>query len=433
MPDDESYLDQFGEYLKRSAEGLSRIPRNLRSYYNDLPSSSGDYGSALTGGPTYAADQATRLATRGQYGYPDVAKALGGTGEAAQQNIDRFRSAYAPVGQAAGDVGTFLGEGSQGGVKVSPSDAWTASEPARSKYAEAATMAGARRNIMIGPVGVENLFHAGRPAAKRAFEMADSMAARGHTRQEIWDATAEHFRQHDPEFAGVHYGPDGLPRVELSDAGVPWTGSTQETLKTGGVDMTEPVNAWPHHTLYQAYPEMRDSGLLVINPPPGTTKNYASFDPRNKSFALNLNKEYTPGDMLSHEAQHYGQTVENSLSGSNPREWTPKSTQVEKVLNGSGATPEFTLDMIDAARAKMGFTGKTASELRDWAKKQDLSTEDLANNISGYIGREKYRRTYGETEARNAQTRYHMNAEERRQTPPWKTLDYPENKLITEY
>jgi hypothetical protein len=294
-------------------------------------------------------------------------------------------------------------------------------------------MAGAQRNIMIGPVGIENLFHAGRPAAKHAAQMADDMAAKGHNRQEIWDATADHFRRHDPEFAGIHYGPDGVPRVELSDAGVPWIGSTQDTLNNGGVDMTEPPKSWPHHTLYQAYPEMKDSGLLVLNPPKGATKNYASFDPRNKSFALNLNEEYTPESMMSHEAQHYGQTVDNTLAGSNPREWTPKPSQIEKVLNGAGAAPDFMSNIIDAARAKMGFTGSTAAELREWAKKQDLSIEDLSNNLSGYAGREKYRRTYGETEARNTQTRYHMNAEERRQTPPWKTFDYPENKLITEY
>ncbi len=433
MPEEEGYLDQFGNYVKNSAEALSRIPRDLRTYWNDLPSSSGDYASALTGGPIYAADQATRLATRGQYGYPDVAKALGGTGEPAQQSIDRFKGAYGPVGQVSRDVGTFLGEGMAGGAEVSPKAAWMASEPGREAFANAAIAAGSQRNMMIGPVGVENLFHAGRKAPKQAFKIADDMAAAGKSRQEIWDATADHFRKHDPEFAGVHYGPDGMPRAELSDAGIPWAGSTKETLPVHGVDMTEPPASWPHHTLYQAYPEMRDSGLLVLNPGNVDTKNYASFDPRNKSFALNLNPNHPPESMMAHEGQHYGQTIDNTLGGSNPREWTPSTSRVQGVLTGGVEKGEIVKEVMDAARDKFGFEGNKLSDLHKWVEKQEIKPYDLAHTLGQHIGREKYRRTYGETEARDTQLRYHMTPEERRLNPPWKTFDYPENKLITEY
>jgi hypothetical protein len=434
MPEDKGYLSDFGDYLRKSGEALGRIPEDVRKYWEDLPASSGDYGSALVGGSNYAADQATRIATRGNYGWPDVAKAFGGTGEASQENIDRFREAYAPVGTVAKDVGTFLGEGAGGGVSISPKAAMMTSEPAREVFANAALAAGSQRNMMIGPVGVENLFHAGRKAPKEAFKIADDLAAKGKGRAAIWDATSEYFRKHDPEFAGVHYGPDGMPRAELSDAGVPWTGATTKTLSTYGVDMTEPSKAWPHHTLYQAYPEMKDSGLLVLNPGDMKgSKNFASFDNINKSIALNLNPEHAPESMIAHETQHFGQSVDKTLGGSAPRAWTPKSSQVEKVLTGAGATPEFMSNIMSAAKEKFGFEGTTASELRKWASEQNLSIEDLAHNMSQYIGRDKYRRTYGETEARATQLRYHMTPEERRLNPPWESFDYPENKLITQY
>jgi hypothetical protein len=287
---------------------------------------------------------------------------------------------------------------------------------------------------MIGPVGVENLFHAGRPAAKQAFQMADDMAAKGHTRDEIWEATANHFRRHDPEFAGVHYGPDGLPRAELSDAGVPWAGGTPENMPVHGVDLTEPEKAWPHATLYQAYPEMGNRGLIVSNPPPSATNTiYGSYDPRSKSLAINLNKIYPPESVIVHESQHGVQGTEGMLTGSHWRNFPVNSVNVQKTLKDPSLDPKLANDMIDVAQRHMGFKGDTMDELNKFAEEKGMIPSVFAMNLSAKIPRDKYNRTYGETEARNAQTRYHMNAEERRQTPPWKTFDYPENKLITEY
>jgi len=41
-----------------------------------------------------------------------------------------------------------------------------------------------------------------------------------------------------------------------------------------------------------------------------------------------------------------------------------------------------------------------------------------------------YRRLAGEAEARNVQTRMNMTPDQRRATPPWATLDVPEDQLI---
>ena len=43
---------------------------------------------------------------------------------------------------------------------------------------------------------------------------------------------------------------------------------------------------------------------------------------------------------------------------------------------------------------------------------------------------DKYERLAGEAEARNVQTRMDWTPEQRRETPPWASLDVPEDELI---
>jgi len=45
----------------------------------------------------------------------------------------------------------------------------------------------------------------------------------------------------------------------------------------------------------------------------------------------------------------------------------------------------------------------------------------------------QYERIAGEAEARNVQTRLDWTPEQRRETPPWASLDVPEDELIYRY
>jgi len=59
----------------------------------------------------------------------------------------------------------------------------------------------------------------------------------------------------------------------------------------------------------------------------------------------------------------------------------------------------------------------------------DMSNQ-LIKRADGVEPFDQYQRLAGEAEARNVQTRMNMSMDERRATPPWKTLDVPESELI---
>jgi hypothetical protein len=403
----DSIAATLGEHLKRSAEALGRIPRDVRNWYSDLPASTGDYMSAIR---------------------------LGLPGGATRENWEAAKGAYAPALAAAADISNAT-SGMTGAPSLSASEAAMTTLPARLAYANAANAVGAQRNIFIGPTGVENLFKAGRPAAKEALDIAERLKAQGADRDAIWQATAAHLKDRDPELAGVHYGPEGTPRVEVSDAGKTWKGAKPETLPKYGVDLSTPEESWPHPTLYQAYPDLGDRGLVVANPNPRPAGlPIASYDPRSKSFAVNLTPQYATESPMAHEAQHYAQGAEGTLGGGNWREYITPQSEVLGILNSSGKVSESVAqDILHHAQDTMGFKGKTISDLQRFAKDSDMSLEDIASNISSGLARSKYKRLYGEAEARNVQSRLNMSPEERRATPPWQTLDVPEPQLITKY
>lgn len=66
--------------------------------------------------------------------------------------------------------------------------------------------------------------------------------------------------------------------------------------------------------------------------------------------------------------------------------------------------------------------------LPDVLKHQEITRKyDDLGNLSDF---DLYQRLSGEAEARNVQTRLNMTPEERAATPPWKTLDVPEDEIL---
>ena len=178
-----------------------------------------------------------------------------------------------------------------------------------------------------------------------------------------------------------------------------------------------------------------DRGLVVANPNPRPANlPIASFDPRSKSFAVNLTPQYATESPMAHETQHFIQGAEQTLGGGNWREYITPPSEVLSILSGEGKVSESIAgDIMHHARDTMGFKGKTIADLQRFAKDSDMSLEDMAQNISSGLARSKYKRLYGEAEARNVQSRLNMTPEERRVSPPWQTLDVPEQHLITKY
>jgi tRNA G18 (ribose-2'-O)-methylase SpoU len=68
---------------------------------------------------------------------------------------------------------------------------------------------------------------------------------------------------------------------------------------------------------------------------------------------------------------------------------------------------------------------KYESEFKEYGK-----TERHFNKLDKMSPMEKYQRLAGEAESRNVETRRDWTPEQRRATPPWESLDVPENELI---
>ena len=65
------------------------------------------------------------------------------------------------------------------------------------------------------------------------------------------------------------------------------------------------------------------------------------------------------------------------------------------------------------------------------ASRQYADVERKINKLDGMNNRQLYDRIAGEAEARNVEARRAMTPEERNATPPWETLDVPENEIFT--
>ena len=61
---------------------------------------------------------------------------------------------------------------------------------------------------------------------------------------------------------------------------------------------------------------------------------------------------------------------------------------------------------------------------------QESKVREKAQRLGAMEDFDLYQRLAGEAEARATQARQRMTATERRQTPPWKSLDVPEQDLV---
>jgi hypothetical protein len=86
----------------------------------------------------------------------------------------------------------------------------------------------------------------------------------------------------------------------------------------------------------------------------------------------------------------------------------------DEAIRAAGGTPEQTQSAL------LHELQHTIQTREGWASGGDAQA----------LSRDEYWRQAGEAEARNVQTRMNWTPEQRRATPPWKSLDIPEDELI---
>lgn len=269
-----------------------------------------------------------------------------------------------------------------------------------------------------------------------AMKAAQELADRGVGRDEIWKNT------------GWFKDGDGHWKWEIDD-------STSKLRDEGlrsfhyETDLVRQNRMMDHANLAESYPDTKN-----ISYRKGADSG-AAYDPRSDTIKLAPDAGHPDmfpearDDLVKspaiHELQHAVASREGHSPGGSPLDqssydkWMHNKEFYRAELDGIRAKmskePEYTRLQMDAARAKDIDSARAAAvkvkEFEDrYPGYADAAGEfNRAVEYTRYTPHEAYLRLGGEAEARNAQTRMNYSPEERRQTPPWETLDVPESEI----
>ena len=308
-----------------------------------------------------------------------------------------------PYGQDGWQVPPIVSEGADALTAVG--DAYTGKMAPEDINSRALGMAG----FMMGggglaarPAGGTGMF-AGRlakTADHEALARAERMAAEGADRNAIWNET------------GWFQGPDSKWRFEIDDSQANMQKSMSDVVQAS----SEPPpfsSVFRHDELIGAYPDAADVMFLAnqgYKPGTGAMGRFSNPSPYEGKdvFVAGYNaKDIGSSDvgamrLMPHEMQHFIQSQEGFARGGSPSEVSPQEIAMERARQAS------------------------IPSRNSWTEIDTTNPE----NPDSFFAHKFYNRLAGEVEARNAQKRHDMTADERRATPPWETQDIPDADQI---
>ena len=201
---------------------------------------------------------------------------------------------------------------------------------------------------------------------------------------------------------------------------------------------TTQENFMGHPEVYDAYPNLKD------RPVKSTSGSGAAYSPSTDTIFIGdklLNP--TSGTELSqtqsanlHELQHAIQEREGFAKGGNPDsfEITPELTAKSLKTWGDISVLKNFINNRGESEAIKKFSiliGRQPSEMEiNLANSKSFDDIKEAQSSLRMSAVDKYERLGGEAEARNVQSRMDLTTQQRRDNPPWKTLDVPEDEMI---
>lgn len=286
-----------------------------------------------------------------------------------------------------------------------------------------------------GSLGARNLASKGVVGPQQALTMAEEMAARGASRDEIWDATAKHLD--GTPYAGVFKGVDGKWRFEIDDSGANLTGAKKGPL--GSV--------MKHPELYKAYPD----AARVQTQIGGQGGAYIPAGRYNDEII-----QASPNDTRSivlHEAGGHGVQHREGFAQGGATWATPEYAKEQRQLASALVEIAYRAEkypqetMEDLLIAAQNITDASDDVVRQaykvWkeagqpteAAARDVAMQyvNTAKNVESLEPFEVYRRLAGEAEARNVQTRDAMRRRGEKPGRPWETQDVPDDQQIVRF
>jgi hypothetical protein len=288
---------------------------------------------------------------------------------------------------------------------------------------------GAPAGMAMAPRGALGMFagKSAKTADMDALAKAQAMDEAGESARDIWDQT------------GWFKGADDEWRFEIDD-----TQSGLSRVPSSGEETTI-GNAFTHDKLLRAYPSMQET--LLTNEAAGRYR--AGYRP-------DADKVYMPSDMragendsILHELQHAVQNREGFSSGAGTyagyenrvlelaqrrkqlfgEDFNDEMEELEERITKEAPDLNVRTDPTGTRKSRM-YRKLVEQDPEIYPLNYDLFQIDDRLRQLKIKGKENYRRSAGEVEARNVQTRRDMTPEQRRATPPWETEDVPRDQQI---
>jgi hypothetical protein len=283
------------------------------------------------------------------------------------------------------------------------------------------------------------------PPSSKKVTQAEAMAAKGASREEIWDKLL------------LYKGPEGKWRTEIDDSQARLNPKGWEEDWWVGRWITTPEEVTPelalkHPALYKAHPDIRQGprlqGLRYGPEEKEIGGGYLSEGlpevPEGRLIRASAKTAEGMKSTLLHELQHDIQHRWGFATGGNPSEGIQDAVaasqdfikRAQRLMAQESNAPKLDELLEQVSTGKIdGPTFEREYERIISSFKHGEEIKRL-NEAAGTILRspqEAYRKLAGEAEARNVQTRMDWTPEQRRATPPWLSLDVPEDELIVSH
>ena len=276
---------------------------------------------------------------------------------------------------------------------------------------------------------------ADRAAAARAEELLNA----GVSRDEVWRNT------------GWMRGVDGKMRFEIDDSGMALTDQATAVLQPKvPYDLEANFASGVSHPNLAANYDVAGGNFALGR----YEQNAGSYYPATGAIRIKATDPVEARSTTLHEIQHHLQKLEGFASGSSPGEMAgahlglaqrvsdhADAVALLREVQANGGDWDAALkdlrelDMVSddgiILAQKFGSV-QTAQRAYDEmaAAKMKLEPMREPGQWQQDTGYGPYKRTAGEVEARNVQTRANMTAAERRATPPWATQDVPDDQQL---
>jgi len=197
-----------------------------------------------------------------------------------------------------------------------------------------------------------------------------------------------------------------------------------------------------------AYPELAGYKQSILASKSALPENIGgAFEPNEKTIRVAAKNFRDAKSTTLHELNHAIQQAEGFESGGSPARFEaklrsakrlyPKYSQAAEIrgLLDEGVAIDDIPDIYKGMPEK-DYVMSLLQDPDDLSMIKEYSLDEL-NTMASSAKRDlnidphaQYERLAGEAEARNVQTRMDWTPEQRRATPPWKSLDVPEDELI---